>query len=178
MDFNNNGSWAEADEQIFIDRALVPGTNVLKFTMPANSFEAITFSRFRFSSEAHIPFFGLTLDGEVEDCYVDVNPVGGDEIKKLDLTEFNLEQNFPNPFNSTTEILYETPGEVFVRLALYDLSGREIAILVNEQKSPGRYIVKWNGMDGQGQEATEGIYFYRIEAGSFKGIGKLLRLKE
>jgi len=178
MDFNNNGSWAEPDEQIFIDQALVPGTNVLTFTMPLNSFEALTFSRFRFSREAHIPFFGLAMDGEVEDYYVDVNPVGIDDTKELERTEFKLMQNFPNPFNSTTEILYEIPREVFVRLSIYDLTGKEIAILVNEQKSPGRHTAIWKGKDHQGQEATEGIYFYRFEAGNFKETRKLLRLKK
>jgi len=177
MDFNNNGSWAEADEHIFIDQALLPGTNLLTFTMPSNSLEATTYSRFRFSSEANIPYFGLAMDGEVEDYHVDVNPTGVKEIREIDPAEFKLMQNFPNPFNSITEILYEIPDEVFVRLALYNMAGQEIAILVNEQKSPGRYITTWNGKDNQDQEVAGGIYLYRIEAGSFKGTGKLLLLK-
>jgi len=177
MDFNNNGSWADADEHIFIDQALVPGTNALTFIMPSNAFAAPTFARFRFSSEAHVPFFGLAIDGEVEDYYIEVNPVGVNEINEPIPTEFKLMQNFPNPFNPTTEIRYEIPKPVFVRLALYNLSGQEIAILVSEQKFPGSYIARWNGKDKQGQQVAAGIYLYRIEAGYFNGTGKLLLLK-
>ena len=177
MDFNNNGSWVDPDEQIFMDQALTPGSNQLTFTMPPDSYEAPTFSRFRFSREQHIPFFGLAFDGEVEDYYVDVSPVGQDPGFKPELNTFILRQNVPNPFKASTEILYEIPEEVFVRLAIYDLSGKEIAVLVDGQQSPGRHVATWDGKDHQGLETAEGMYMYRFEAGEFRATRKLLRMK-
>jgi hypothetical protein len=176
-DFNNNGNWSDPDEHIFIDQALVAGTNALTFHMPLNALAQATFIRFRFSSESHVPFFGLAIDGEVEDYYVEANPVGVKEINEHIPTELKLMQNYPNPFNQDTEIRYVIPEPVFVRLALYNLAGQEIASLVSEKKTPGSYVARWNGKDKQGQIAAAGIYLYRIEAGNFNETKKLLFLK-
>jgi hypothetical protein len=73
-----------------------------------------------------------------------------------------LEQNYPNPFNPTTEIRYQIPAVSGVRLGVYDLLGREVAVLVNEIEPPGSYTVKF---DGTG--LPSGMYFYRLEAGGF-----------
>jgi hypothetical protein len=70
---------------------------------------------------------------------------------------FTLEQNYPNPFNPTTVISYQLPVVSSVRLAVYDLLGREVAVLVNERKAPGSYEVKF---DGAG--LASGVYFYRL----------------
>jgi hypothetical protein len=83
-----------------------------------------------------------------------------------------LEQNFPNPFNPTTEIQFEIRVSRFVSLEVYDVLGREVAVLVNEWKSPGRYSVAW---DARG--LTSGVYFYRIKAGNFAETKKLLLLR-
>jgi photosystem II stability/assembly factor-like uncharacterized protein len=70
---------------------------------------------------------------------------------------FNLDQNYPNPFNPTTVISYQLPVVSNVRLGVYDLLGREVAVLVNERKAPGSYEVKF---DGAG--LASGVYFYRL----------------
>lgn len=72
---------------------------------------------------------------------------------------FNLSQNYPNPFNPTTTIRFDIPKSSFVKLSIYDISGKEIEPLVNEELNEGSYEVKWNGSN-----YSSGIYFYKIEA--------------
>ena len=71
-----------------------------------------------------------------------------------------LAQNYPNPFNPSTRISYSVPEQTDVRLAVYDMLGRQIAVLVDEAKSPGRYDVSWDA-----STLSSGVYIYRIEAG-------------
>lgn len=85
---------------------------------------------------------------------------------------FALEQNYPNPFNPTTSIKYQLSSISNVSLKVYDVIGREIATLVNEQKAPGNYEVKFDG-----NKYASGIYFYRLQSGSFVKTKKLLLLK-
>jgi len=74
--------------------------------------------------------------------------------------KFSLSQNFPNPFNPATTITYQIPHAGFVTLKVYDILGREIATLVNEEKPAGSFEVQFNG-----NGLTSGIYFYQIKAG-------------
>jgi hypothetical protein len=74
---------------------------------------------------------------------------------------YQLEQNFPNPFNPVTEITYELPSAAFVTLKVYDPLGREVTGLVNDRKEAGIHAVRF---DGAG--LTSGVYFYRITAGT------------
>ncbi|MCX6120305.1 MAG: FG-GAP-like repeat-containing protein [Ignavibacteriales bacterium] len=87
-------------------------------------------------------------------------------------TVFSLEQNYPNPFNPTTVIGYQLPKSSYVNLKIYNLLGCEIATLVNEQKSAGTYIYQWNAAN-----RPSGLYFYRLQAGSFSETKKLILLK-
>lgn len=91
-----------------------------------------------------------------------------------------LTQNVPNPFNPTTTIAYDIPagaGAVKVRLTVYDVAGRVVRHLVNRDNGPGRYAVVWNGRDDQGGQVATGVYFYRLDAGSFRETRKMLLLK-
>jgi hypothetical protein len=85
---------------------------------------------------------------------------------------FNLEQNYPNPFNPTTIINYQIPELSFVTIKVYDVLGNEIEILVNEEKPYGYYEVEFNA-----DEITSGIYFYRLQAGSFVETKKMVLMK-
>jgi len=82
--------------------------------------------------------------------------IPGDVPQKLELS-----QNYPNPFNPSTVISYTVPEQAHIRLTVYDMLGREISVLVNEQQGPGSYDVTWDGT-----EFTSGMYLYRLEAGS------------
>jgi len=90
---------------------------------------------------------------------------------------FSLSQNYPNPFNPTTSIAYEVPVPSRVQIAVYDVTGRLVAVLADEQKIPGRYDVEWNGHDRRGQPVASGVYFLRMQAGVFVNTKKLLLLK-
>jgi hypothetical protein len=91
--------------------------------------------------------------------------------------EFLLDQNFPNPFNPSTVISYKVSTVSQVQLKIYDFLGREIAVLVNEEKAPGKYQVSWNGEDKNGSKVPSGIYFYRMTAGNYSLTKKMLLLK-
>ena len=87
-------------------------------------------------------------------------------------TTFALSQNYPNPFNPLTTIRYSLPSTANVKLAIYDLLGREIATLVNEEQSAGWKEVEWNA-----SAFSSGIYFYRLTAGNYVGVKKLMLFK-
>ena len=85
---------------------------------------------------------------------------------------FVLEQNFPNPFNPTTVVSYQLPVASDVRLAVHDMLGREVSVLVNERRDAGVHEVKFDGSN-----LASGVYFYRIQAGDFTQTKRLLLLK-
>ncbi|MEO6693886.1 MAG: T9SS type A sorting domain-containing protein [Ignavibacteria bacterium] len=86
--------------------------------------------------------------------------------------EFAIAQNYPNPFNPSTSISFDIPSLSEVSLSVFDLTGREIASLVNETLEPGSYSYKWNA-----SQLSSGIYFYRIKAGSFVQTKKMVLIK-
>jgi hypothetical protein len=86
--------------------------------------------------------------------------------------EYALSQNYPNPFNPTTTIRFQLPAVSRISLKVYDLLGREVARLVDEQRSPGTYAVQWDASN-----LPSGVYFCQLRAGSFVSARKLLLLK-
>ena len=78
--------------------------------------------------------------------------------------DFNLLQNFPNPFNPLTKIAYQIPEVSNVKIKVYDLLGREIKTLVDEYETIGKYSVYWDGKDNQNIDVSSGVYFYRLES--------------
>ena len=89
---------------------------------------------------------------------------------------FALLQNYPNPFNPSTVISYQLPVNSQVDLKIYNLIGQEVATLVNERQEAGTYSVSFNTSNGTPPLAS-GVYFYRLAAGSFLSIKKLVVLK-
>jgi hypothetical protein len=87
-------------------------------------------------------------------------------------SEFLLSQNYPNPFNPLTSIQYQFPEKEFVTIRVFDVLGKEVATLVNEEKPAGTYEVIFNASDYSG-----GVYFYRIQAGNFVEIKKMMLMK-
>jgi parallel beta-helix repeat protein len=80
---------------------------------------------------------------------------------------FVLEQNYPNPFNPTTRINFQVPDQRHVMLSVYDILGRVVITIVNEELDQGFHQVQWDGRNAQGHPVTSGLYLYRIEAGDF-----------
>ena len=83
-----------------------------------------------------------------------------------------LEQNYPNPFNPITKITYSIPQLSHIILNVYDVLGNEISSLVNEEKSVGSYEIEFDAT-----ELTSGIYFYKLQTGSFVESKKMILLK-
>ena len=90
----------------------------------------------------------------------------------LEPMEYRLEQNYPNPFNPVTTIGYTVPGASSVKMVVYDLLGRQVQTLVDEVKQRGSYQATFNG-----QRLASGVYFCRLQAGSFVALRKLCLLR-
>jgi hypothetical protein len=87
-------------------------------------------------------------------------------------TEFKLQQNYPNPFNPTTNIKFDVAKMGNVKIAVFDVTGREVQMLVNESMNPGTYEVTFDG-----SKLTSGIYFYKISVGDFIDTKRMLMVK-
>ncbi len=96
--------------------------------------------------------------GDIQKVFV--NPNAGKNTSTEFIPQvFHLSQNYPNPFNPITKISYDIPQNSIVKLTIYDILGREVIILVNNEfKQPGRYVIEFNGTN-----LASGVYFYRIE---------------
>ena len=100
------------------------------------------------------------------------NPVGITQIGTEIPEKFTLDQNYPNPFNPTTTIKFNIPKNAYVKLAVYDILGREVAKLVNNQLTAGTYNYELNGT-----KLSSGVYFYTLEAGDFVNTKKMVLIK-
>ena len=113
---------------------------------------------------------GCVIDGVV---YGDtsLNPVSVDDNPPPP-KEYLLRQNYPNPFNPSTKIKYAIKATGLVQLKVYDILGKEIAILVNEDKEAGYYSVEFDA-----SHLPSGVYFYRMQSGEFVSSKKMLLVK-
>jgi hypothetical protein len=123
-----------------------------------------------------------TRDGNWEIYYkrdTTGNPIGIKNINSEIPEEFKLYQNYPNPFNPTTLInfsvaipSYQVVKLIHVKIMVYDILGREIATIVNEEMKPGNYVVEFKG-----NEHSSGIYYYQLKAGDYMNARKMILLK-
>ena len=101
--------------------------------------------------------------------------------REMDLTavpdEFSLHQNYHNPFNPTTTILYDLPEAAMVHLVIYDVLGRQVRTLVNQDLTAGYHKAVWDATDDLGRPLSGGLYIYRIQAGGFAKTMKMVLLK-
>lgn len=173
IDWNRDGDWADAGEQIFDDEVILPAPDytTLSFDVPNGLYPGFTYARYRLSTQPGLEYTGAAPDGEVEDHILMINwPVGVGEQNDLP-TEFQLLQNYPNPFNPSTAIEFAVPLKSRVIIKIYNSLGQEIAELLNENKEPGIHKINWNA-----EEITSGVYFYRIEATPDDGTTKFIKV--
>jgi hypothetical protein len=85
--------------------------------------------------------------------------------------------NYPNPFNPSTAVSYYVPQKGFVTVEIYDIAGRRIARLVDEEREQGFYVAKWDGLDDRGRAAASGIYFCRLAVGKERSSIKIVLLR-
>ena len=156
---NNKSTLPESFEIWFFDldrQTAIPITNnILEFQLPSNGFKncriIVGKEDYAKSHSANIPLVPL---------------------------EYALFQNYPNPFNPTTNIVYQLKEKSNVTVEIFDILGRRIAALINNQiQSPGRYTISWNGENSHGSKVSTGVYLYRIRANRFVDTKKMILLR-
>jgi flagellar hook assembly protein FlgD len=83
----------------------------------------------------------------------------------------------PNPFNPSTSISFALPEASAVKLVIFDALGQTVRTLVDERRSTGRYTATWDGRDGRGVQVSSGVYFYRLQAGAFSEVRRMMLIK-
>jgi hypothetical protein len=116
--------------------------------------------------------FFYSMDACVEAC----DFVSIEAINHLPQT-FHLYDNIPNPFNPNTIIHYDLQKNVHVQIMIYDVLGREVRLLVNHLENAGLKSVVWDATNNFGQPVSAGMYLYRISAGNFHSVKKMILLK-
>ena len=105
-------------------------------------------------------------------CFSTVTSIDDDNINEIIPHTFNLDQNYPNPFNPTTTIRFNISKIGLVKISVYDILGREVRVLVNEEKKPGVYSITFDA-----KNLASGIYFYTIRTGEYFQSKKMILLK-
>jgi CubicO group peptidase (beta-lactamase class C family) len=98
-------------------------------------------------------------------------------LDDLNIEHFSLIQNYPNPFNPVTAIQFSVPKDSYVNLKIFNILGKEVATLISGDVSAGYHKVIWNGRDKTGKPLSSGMYFSRMESGSFSVVKKMVLLK-
>jgi len=101
-------------------------------------------------------------------------PLGVAAAKPAD---YILHTVYPNPFNPETTIEYTLPSACHVRLGVYDILGRLVTVLTDDDKSAGRYSAVWNGRDSDGNTLSSGVYFYQLNVGNTTEYGKMMLVR-
>ncbi|NQV17955.1 MAG: SBBP repeat-containing protein [Armatimonadetes bacterium] len=91
-------------------------------------------------------------------------------------TEIRL-SNYPNPFNPTTTISFSIPAESHTEISIYNIKGQKIKTLISNQLSAGEHSVVWDGKDDYGNKVSSGVYLYKLKAGDFQRVRKMILLK-
>ncbi len=129
-----------------------------------------------FSLDAFGSAIFIIADSVVHLQLPSITAVGREEVRRT-VTTFRLSQNYPNPFNPSTRLDYDLPVRSPVSLKIYDLLGREVLVLVDQTKAAGRFTTTWNGLNSSGIPVGSGVYFARLQAGTYVSVKKLLLIR-
>ena len=111
-------------------------------------------------------------------AYVSDQPVGVEDNNEVQIPfTFDLKQNYPNPFNPSTIITYQIPQSELVTLEIYNALGEKVRTLVNQVQETGYYQIEWDGKNNFGNQLSSGIYLYRITAGNYVKVMKMVLLR-
>ena len=131
-------------------------------------------------------FVWVDSSGEQRVLIGDIPSWSNNEIYNLALEEdtsnttpstYTLIQNYPNPFNPTTSISFTTPSQDYISINVYDLSGRLVVTLLNENLEKGSYSVTWDGKDMSGLNVSSGVYIYTLEGNGISLQNKMMLMK-
>ncbi|MDM7971667.1 MAG: T9SS type A sorting domain-containing protein [candidate division Zixibacteria bacterium] len=165
------------------DTALAPGEYLLaRIYFTADSVTGIVSLR-ALDSDSLSPV-AVTDEGDTKFPVVQAGRVAlespggvGEEGEREAAGAVGLSQNFPNPFNSGTTLSFTVPKTSPVRLEVFNVLGRRVAVLAEGVHTPGVYRVHWAGKDEQGGEAPSGVYFYRLETADTALVAKMILVK-
>ena len=90
---------------------------------------------------------------------------------------YKIHQNYPNPFNPITTLRYDLPEDGLVNITIYDMMGRVVKTLINDQQTAGYRSLQWNAANDTGSPVSAGIYLYMIQTGEFRQTKKMVLLK-
>ena len=175
VDFGADGSWQEASDHILIDVFLGAGEYSMSFDLVQDTLPVSTYARFRLSTQAGLDHFGPAPDGEVEDYQITISRstnVGESQDGESIPKDFKLMQNFPNPFNPETRLIYDIPENAHVRIAVYNIYGQKVAELIDSMQNAGSYQITWDAGD-----FPSGTYIIRMQAGEFVQMRKCVLMK-
>ncbi len=137
-----------------------------------------------FSYEVHYVYDTVTdsMITIVDDASGPMFWVGESEVSIVEPSDnlpeqFVLYPNYPNPFNPTTTLRYDLPEDAQVRIFIYDLIGHVVRTLVNTHQTAGFKSVVWDATNDLGQPVSAGMYLYRVSAGDFHSVKKMVLLK-
>jgi hypothetical protein len=149
------------------------GTNYLMYSLASNS---SGLAPYNLATSTH-----TTSVSTIAAKTADANEIVNDIVATSLPDRIALYPNYPNPlrldqsgFHTETKIVYQLPERSHVKLALYDLLGRELKILVDAEREAGTYAVGWDGRDASGNLLPSGFYMYAIQVGSFRNTKKLV----
>jgi hypothetical protein len=117
---------------------------------------------------------------KVSDWYAQMTKYENQQLELAELplpTKFGLSQNFPNPFNPTTTMEYAVPKAGNVQISIIDMLGRHIRTLVNTTRQAGLYQTSWDGLDDNNISVAAGVYFYKMQAGDFVTVKRLVLIR-
>jgi len=155
--FEQSDYLSEGMEIYLIDRTNLRSINLIEQT------------RYEFASPKTKSDFEIIIGSE---------EVIGKKLNELVPHEFEIGENFPNPFNPITTIPVTLPAESKITLAVYDLLGKKIKTIADDIYAPGQYYFRWNGLDNTNRQVSAGIYFYRIDINhTGKYMGKMIMVK-
>ena len=168
-------------DTLFSNPLVISGIGGTSFSTPA-----LPDSTLHFWKVEAVDRYGLSTESSDVYSFFVLAGVGiGDEPSQPGLPRaFALSQNYPNPFNPSTSIRYDIPGtsssgmqDVHTMIQIFNTRGQLVRTLVDGTMGPGSYVVQWDGRSDAGEPAGSGIYLYRIQAGAFSAIRKMIVLK-
>ena len=125
---------------------------------------------------AHDPWDSTSSDNGPRSLTIDVSAILA--LDGIGLPEvFALHNNYPNPFNPVTNISYDIPEVAQVTLEIFNIAGQKVRTLAQGQHEPGRYRIQWDATNDFGKTLSSGMYIYRIQAGDFISVKKLILMK-
>ncbi len=156
--YDGNGNLVSSSSESLNGLSLAPSDNSVQISNGSNP-PTVTF------------YYGYYVN--IAYTLIDAVPITDVSAPKSNVPSgFSLSQNYPNPFNPTTTIAFNIPSKSFVSLKVFDMLGKEVATLASEEMSTGNYTRQWNAVN-----VSSGMYFYRLQAGTFTETKKLVLLK-